>query len=60
MRKKNSKRRVNKLLLGNYRTSNNYDDIQAMIITYASHPRLVDRLLPASTTITPHITTGIC
>ena len=37
------------------RTSNNHDDIQAMIIIQASRPRLVDRLLPASTTITPHI-----
>ena len=37
------------------RTSNNHDDIQAIIIIQASHPRLVDRLLPASTTITPHI-----
>ena len=37
------------------RTSNNYEDIQAMIITQASRPRLVNWLLPASTTITPHI-----
>ena len=37
------------------RTSNNYDDIQEMIITQASRPRLVDRNDSASTTITPHI-----
>ena len=37
------------------RTSNNHDDIQVMIIIQASCPRLVDRLLPASTSITPHI-----
>ena len=40
------------------RTSNNHDDIQAMIIIQASCPRLVDRLLSASTTIT-HTSTAI-
>ena len=42
--------------VGNYcwaidRTSNNYDDIQAMIIIQASRPRLVNRLLPASSVL---------
>ena len=52
---KNSKLWVKKLLWAIDITSNNHDDIQAMIIIQASRPRLLDRLLPASTTITQHI-----
>ena len=53
--KKNSKRWENNYRWEIDRTSNNHDDIQAMIIIQASRPRLVDRLMPACTTITPHI-----
>ena len=52
---KNSKLWENNYCWAIDRTSNNHDDIEAMIIIQASRPRLVDRLLPASTTITPHI-----
>ena len=53
--KKNNKRWENNYCWIIDRTSNNHDDIRAMIIIQASRPRLVDRLLLASTTITPHI-----